>query len=328
MSTKIQWTDETWNPLAGCSVVSAGCKNCYAMRMAHRLEAMGQAKYQGLTRVVNGNAVWNGRVNLDEAALNIPKRWTKPRRVFVNSMSDLFHDSVPDDFIYSVFTTMSQTPQHTYQVLTKRPERMCELLNQWNKPDAVINLPNVWLGVSVENQDAADERIPLLLMTPATVRFLSCEPLLGPVSITDQEYWDWRYAYGFYPKGMFRKPIDWVIVGGESGSNARPMHPDWAKGLRDQCIEAEVPFFFKQHGEWIGDSQIQRDNPMQWPMFGKAHFGGLNAQGEWHEGEYSQSMGECMYRIGKHGAGRLLDGRTWDEYPVTMEVPTTITTAA
>jgi protein gp37 len=288
--SKIEWTDVVWNPVVGCSKVSDGCKNCYAERMTARF----RKDYLPWTLQ---NAAHN--VVLRPAKLNEPRYWKKPRRIFVNSMSDLFHEQVPDEFIYSVFQVMTSTPWHTYQVLTKRPERMQRLVSE--------SAPNIWLGVSVEDQRAADERIPILLQTPAAVRFLSCEPLLGPIDLAEAgnnacvEWWE-------------NRGIDWVIVGGESGPGARPMHPDWARSLRDQCL-GQAQFFFKQWGEWIGDSQIQRDNPMQWPRFGKVHFGGLNVRGEWHEGEYSQPMGECMYRVGKFSAGRLLDGRTWDEMP-------------
>lgn len=242
--SNIEWTDETWNPIVGCSKVSAGCKHCYAERMAKRLVAMGAEKYLG---TVGEDGHWTGQTNMSHDDLNIPFRWRKPRRVFVNSMSDLFHESIPDEFIADVFHVMAVTPWHTYQVLTKRADRMrswatcaasrCLGVIPWPH---LWPLPNVWLGVSVEDQAAAYARIPDLLQTPAAVRFLSCEPLLGPVDLGHFlcHYWRKGLTLGNY--------LDWVICGGESGPGARPMHPDWARSLRDQCQEAGVPFFFKQ----------------------------------------------------------------------------------
>jgi len=225
MSTNspIEWTEATWNPVAGCTVLSPGCTNCYAMRMAARLEAMGQAKYSGITRKAGGRAKWNGRINLDHAALDIPKRWKTGRTIFVNSMSDLFHAKVPLDFIQAVFATMVATPQHTYQVLTKRPDRAEEVAKDLPWPK------HVWLGTSVENADYL-ERIDHLRRTPAAVKFLSLEPLLGPLD------------------GMNLKGIDWAIAGGESGPGARPMPIEWVRSIRDQCIAANVAFHFKQWG--------------------------------------------------------------------------------
>lgn len=244
-SSDIEWTDATWNPVAGCKVVSAGCTNCYAMRMAARLDAMGQAKYAGLTRKSGGRFVWTGKVRLDRAALRLPHTWAKGRRVFVNSMSDLFHDDVPLEFVQSVFTVMRETPRHTYQVLTKRPDRMLELSNQLKWP------VNTWVGVSVENNDVL-WRVDRLRQTGAHVKFLSCEPLIGPLSDLDL------------------RGIDWVIAGGESGPGARPMQADWVRKIRGDCADAGVPFHFKQWGGPV-----------------------------------------------KSKTGRLLDGRTWDELPVS-----------
>ena len=212
-ATKIEWTDATWNPVTGCHKISPGCKHCYAERMSKRLHAAGMPKYR------NGFAV----VTTHPDALDIPLRWRKPRAIFVNSMSDLFHDAVPDHFIRRVFAVMTQAHWHRYQVLTKRPERLLALNETLPWP------PQVWLGVSVES-DRYVGRIDLLRQTDAAVKFLSLEPLLGPLP------------------GLNLDGIDWVIVGGESGPGARPMAREWAADIRDQCFAAGVPFHFKQWG--------------------------------------------------------------------------------
>lgn len=213
-NSPIEWTEATWNPVAGRTVLFPGCTNCYAMRMAARLEAMGQPKYTEITRKSGGRHKWNGRINLDHASLKIPKGWKTGRTILVNSMSDLFQERVPLDFIKAVFATMVDTPQHTYQVLTKRADRAEELAPflPWPK--------HVWLGVRVENADYVD-RIDHLRRTPAAVKFLSLEPLLG---------------------------IDWAFAGGESGPGARPMPIEWVRSIRDQCIAGNVAFHFKQWG--------------------------------------------------------------------------------
>ena len=290
--TGIEWADATWNPTVGCSLVSPGCTNCYAMRAAWRLHHA--EKYAGLTELAGARPrpVWTGVVRLDEAALDIPLRWRRPRRIFVNSISDLFHESLPDVAIDRVFAVMALAPQHTFLVLTKRAARMREYIDMaasrvWRQVgetpdewrvrridgDPVIPclaahgarwggeqpwpLCNVWLGVSVEDQARADERIPDLLATPAAKRFISAEPLLGPIDIAVAMLTDagLEVLFAKYEAGELRNgrgSLDWVIVGGESGAGARPMHPDWARSLRDQCAAADVPFFFKQWGEWIG----------------------------------------------------------------------------
>lgn len=344
MSTSIEWTQrpgtkgETWNPTTGCNKVSQGCKNCYAEVMHRRLAAMGQRKY---------SRAFNTGVVTHPDTLTLPLKWKQPRTVFVNSMSDLFHADVPFNFIDQVFAIMALTPQHTYQILTKRPERMAEYtkwidpkgdgtraydrVDKWgqqmnllqgkalNTPQFVFNpLPNVWLGTSVEDQAAADARIPHLLRTPAAVRFLSCEPLLGPLDIS---WWmkvckHWKSedrAQGGgppqYPKCWYepqalvlagwKNPIHWVITGGESGHHARPMHPDWARSLRDQCAAAGVPFFFKQWGTWLPASQ------------GEAV--GIRA---------TMVKDGCEWdAVGKHASGNLLDGRTHQEYPSASPSP-------
>lgn len=222
--TSIEWTDATWNPVAGCTIMSAGCTNCYAMRMAARLEAMGVEKYKGLTRKSGGRAKWTGAISLDEKALSIPSTWSKPRNVFVNSMSDLFHPDVPVDFVGKVWRAMKDTRRHTYQILTKRPDRMAEILS-----DGFDILPNVWLGTSVEDGRVL-HRLDDLRNVPAAVRFVSYEPLIGSV------------------KGGKLTGIHWAIVGGESGPNARPMDPTWIDEIFDQCTDAGAAFFFKQWG--------------------------------------------------------------------------------
>lgn len=240
--TKIEWTDQTWNPIVGCSVVSPGCTNCYAMRMAGtRLKST--KPYSGLTQDTKAGPVWNGKVRFLEERLTQPLRWRKPRRVFVNSMGDLFHEDVSDDEIDRVFAVMAATSRHTYQVLTKRPERMGDHVSRLARTIS-WPIPNVWLGTSVEDQARANERIPALLNTPAVVRFLSCEPLLGPVDLDPWLYRRQCSARG--PVCQPQPPLDWVIVGGESGPKARDMNPAWARDIRDQCAKARVAFFMKQ----------------------------------------------------------------------------------
>lgn len=217
----IEWTEATWNPVTGCDRVSPGCENCYALALAKRLKAMGSPKYQK-----DGNTITSGPgfgISLHDATLLLPYRWQSPRTVFVNSMSDLFHGKVPSEFVGRVFNVVADTPQHTYQVLTKRATRARRIapLLQW--PD------NLWLGVSVENQ-ATLHRVDELRRIPAAVRFISCEPLLGPLAEMDLT------------------GIDWVIAGGESGPRYRPVAANWLQDIRDQCLKAAVPFFFKQWG--------------------------------------------------------------------------------
>jgi protein gp37 len=209
--------------VGGCTILSPGCTNCYAMRLARRLEAMGQQKYTGTTRISGGRAKWNGKIVLDHAALELPLKWKAPKTIFVNSMSDLFHENVPIEFIESVFLTMRRAKHHTFQVLTKRSERLADVAGKLEWPE------NVWMGVSVESQEYL-ERIDHLRLTGANVKFLSLEPLLGPLDKLDL------------------KGIDWAIAGGESGPNARPMDPRWVRSIRDQCTSANVAFHFKQWG--------------------------------------------------------------------------------
>jgi protein gp37 len=234
--TAIQWTEATWNPITGCSVVSPGCTNCYAMKLAGtRLKH--HPSRAGLTRDTKAGPVWTGEVRFNKDWLVQPLNWQRPRMIFVVAHGDLFHGNVPDDWLDRIFVTMFLAEQHTFQVLTKRPERARAYLSDpatlRRLADRLVEqppwpLPNVWLGTSVEDQQRADERIPVLLDTPAAVRWLSCEPLLGPVNLLNA------------------MSIDWVVAGGESGPGARPMDEGWARSLRDQCTAAGVPFFCKQ----------------------------------------------------------------------------------
>ena len=239
--SSIEWTEATWNPTRGCSRISPGCHHCYAERFARRLDGPDKP-YEGLTKQTRNGPRWSGRLRLVEESLHQPLHWRRPRLIFVNSMSDLFHERVPFEFIARVFAVMEHAHWHTFQLLTKRSTRLMECSAKLKWP------PNVWMGVSVENAHWL-HRVDHLVSVPAHVRFLSVEPLLGPVSLSLAN-------------------IHWVIVGGESGPRARPLHPDWVRSIRDQCISASVPFFFKQ---WGG--------------------------------------------VRKKEAGRVLDGRTWDEMP-------------
>jgi protein gp37 len=317
--SSIEWTEHTWNPIVGCSIVSPGCTNCYAMRMAARIEAAGTAPhYAGLTKKVNGNAVWTGKLALaPEITLTEPLRRKKPTMYFVNSMGDLFHEDCPDEWIDRVFAVMALCPQHTFQVLTKRADRMRaymanvereaywmnavadlfeidgSLLNRcypiMGQRDPWLPLPNAWLGVSCERQEEADERIPLLLQTPAAVRFISAEPLLGPIKLHERIGDDWL-ASGLSGE---RKGLDWIIVGGESGPKARPMHARWAADIRNQCRVARIPFFFKQWGEWKTVREARY---------------------------YDVCEAVGFERVGKKAAGRLLDGREWNEFPSVKQI--------
>lgn len=312
----IEWTDATWNPVTGCTEVTPGCDNCYAKTFAERWRGIpGHHFEQGFDVV------------LRPERLDQPMRWTKPRMVFVNSMSDLFHDAVPDWFIANVFAVMACAPQHTFQLLTKRHGRMRSLLNSpefhrliahvspmyaGSNPDLAQDyvtttwpLPNVWLGVSVEDQKRADLRVPALLGTPAAMRWLSCEPLLGPVNLDEVARsdnpdggWSAIASLGHGEQPRIGVGIDWVVVGGESGPSARPMDPDWPRALRDQCVAAGVPFFFKQHGEWAP---------------------AVDLDPELRERAQERLIGqEYICRVGKKRAGRLLDGREWNEYPAPV----------
>lgn len=343
----IAWCTETWNPLRGCTRVSAGCINCYAESMAARFSGEG-LPYEGTINPETKR--WNGTIKLVNEHLQDPLRWKRPRMVFVNSMSDLFHEDVPDEFIDQVFAVMTFARQHTFQVLTKRPKRMQEYMSRDPVTPAFLemfklrngiefvgpmtNCPrkNIWLGVTVENQEAADERIPLLLQTPAAVRWLSMEPLLGAVDLA---------LLGTLPRSQHANYtqthdlLHWVVVGGESGSNARPMHPDWARSLRDQCAEAGVSFLFKQWGEWHTKAFLASSGTPVFRQFGDFQQWVNKAQ-TWvqggicldHDGRELKNGGDMMrarddekfpvtimHRVGKKAAGRLLDGVLHDGYP-------------
>lgn len=342
-NSPIEWTEQTWNPIVGCSILSPGCTNCYAMAMAARIEAMNAeareserrfgkqrsaaAQYDGTTRKVNGNAVWTGKLALaPDNVLLAPLKRKKPTTYFVNSMGDLFHEDCPDEWIDKVFAVMALTPQHTYQVLTKRAQRMRQWFADVERSDHVglsmlaiagtlphghrrvpWPLPNVWLGTSTEDQRRYDERKDDLRNTPAAIRFFSMEPLLGSIA-TDY--------LG-----------DWVIVGGESGPAARPMHPDWARSLRDQCAVAGVPFFFKQWGEYLpvgqclpGYGKIHGATVVK-PGRMKLHYGGAPQQHPKHAFaergvEFASTAdGRLTFRVGKKAAGRLLDGVEHNGFP-------------
>ncbi|WP_433357738.1 DUF5131 family protein (plasmid) [Microtetraspora malaysiensis] len=351
----IEWTQATWNPLTGCTKVSSGCDNCYAETIAHR--------FAGTKAYPNGF-----EVTLRPDRLDQPLRWKKPRRIFVNSMADLFHDAVPDEYIAQVFAVMAASPHHTFQMLTKRHGRMRSLLSSvefdlavaeaWSRLGTTSGslddgdttppypLPNVWIGVSVEDQKRADLRIPALLDTPAAVRWISAEPLLGPIDMfgpIDQYGGRPRLNYWlppgrpFFPPGkpgsMMSGPIsekptlDWVVVGGESGSKARPMHPGWARSLRDQCHAAGVPFFFKQWGTWApgyshgegedgpGDLFVNPDGQTGHAWFNENLGYPTNYAGPWGEDSH------LMSRVGKNAAGNVLDGCEWSEYPQPATTP-------
>lgn len=322
--TKIEWTDATWNPgIFGCEEVSPACANCYAAPMAHRLVGMGRYP-EGVTVRRASGVHWSGVVRVADSIQGLdglPKRAHK--RVFVTSMSDLFHKDVPFRFIADVFDAMNDRQHLTFQVLTKRPERAFEWW-QWSTalpdPDQDKGIRycwprNVWLGATVEDQARANERIPALLQIPARVRFLSCEPLLGPVQLGDalgacrctvesMEGAGWHAANC----PATRPRIDWVIAGGESGGGARPSHPDWFRSLRDQCGEAGVPFLFKQWGEFVSD----RDKPYRTPLCTAAW---VAPDGRWGSVQPQLPGAAWVARLGKARAGRELDGRTWDEVP-------------
>ena len=256
--SKIEWTNETWNPIIGCSKISEGCKNCYAEKMAYRLACMElsnhEHQYNYANVVGNGmNRGWNGKTHCQEHQLEKPLKRKKPTMYFVCSMGDLFHESVPFEWIDKVFDIMEDCPQHTFQVLTKRPIIMYEYMKRYG---VGAMADNIWLGVTAENQEQANKRIPVLLQIPAKVRFVSVEPMLEEIL-----FWnDWleqpsypsdrlkgiAYAVKYLAWAEWKCGIDWVICGGESGTNARPMHPDWVRNLKDQCESANVPFFFKQ----------------------------------------------------------------------------------
>lgn len=355
MSSNIEWTDATWNPVTGCTRISEGCEHCYIertppMRMAHR--TFGGPQIGATTGV-----------KLHPERLDQPLRWYRPRKVFVCSMADLFHEDVPDDYIAQVFGVMAVNEEHTYQVLTKRAGRMRSLLSSsafvarvreearkrcgthrrsrhsvcpvchWNTsgncaPEKGWPLHNVWVGVSTETQRWADIRIPALLDTPAAVRFVSAEPLLGPIDLTayiadrlpvtdsEPDAPDGAVAFGMerhVDEWVRQVGLDWAIVGGESGPGARPMHPDWPRSLRDQCTDAGVAFHFKQHGEWTGEHR-DGDN-WAWTEPGAWVSERTGAVASEADALADGGSWQAMWKVGKKRAGRKLDGRTWDEFP-------------
>lgn len=330
--TKIEWTDATVNAVNGCSVVSPGCTNCYAMRLAGTRLKHTESR-AGLTIDTKAGPVWNGITRLSKSALVQPLGWRRPRRIFWNAHGDLFHGSVPQKWIDWCVAVMALTPQHIHQVLTKRPERMREyfadplvagrvqsVVDDWETEDDcpfgdnhapwVIDpwpLPNVWLGTSVEDQARADQRVPHLLATRAAVRFLSCEPLLGEVRLDRiHETFDDGLGHSWESclNGRRFSPwadgdvegcpkVDWVIVGGESGPGARPMDPDWVRSLRDQCARTATPFFFKQWGAWAPVDMLRQNGR-----------------------ERHRFASDCeVSRCGKSAAGRLLDGIEYSAMP-------------
>jgi protein gp37 len=350
--TSIEWTDKTWNPTRGCKRVSPGCKNCYAERMAMRFSGPGMP-YEGLVHMTSQGPKWTGIVREVPSMLDAPLHWKKPQRIFVDSMSDLFEEQVSDEFIDKVFAVMALCSRHTFQALTKRADRMQRYMSApglrvriqnvvddmeaWDggfiprdQSAPVIKqwpLPNVWLGVSVEDQERADERIPMLLETPAAVRFISAEPLLGPV--------DLRFHIYSEPTGNFRthgakrqfesaRPADgglhWVIAGGESGPGARPAHPDWHRGLRDQCAAAGLPFLFKQWGNWLPGDHFsaelsEADAALDESKFRSANLWDTTSSNWSFDPDPIEHDETTMFNVGKKAAGRLLDGRTWDGLP-------------
>lgn len=354
-NSNIEWTDATWNPIGGCSIASPGCTNCYAQRMAGTRLA-NHPLYKATTTPSKAGPVFNGRLTAapdDHPVWTWPMRWRgspkakaegRRSRIFVGDMSDLFHEDRPDAVIDRVFAVMALCPQFDFQVLTKRAARMRDYVGtragdyEVVLPDHAVAmtgspcaahvedvpwpLPNVWLGVSAERQKEADDRIPDLLATPAAVRFVSAEPLIGPIDFTrigtHGGWYDslkgWRNVRETpAPEGV----VDWIIAGGESGKDARPAHPDWFRSIRDQCQAAGVAFFFKQWGEWVpgenasGPPPTRTEQTADW-FDDHWYFGRMTPK---QSEELHRDDEPDVYRVGKHRAGRLLDGREWSEFP-------------
>lgn len=343
--TGIGWTNATWNPVLGCSRVSEGCRYCYAETIAGRFGKTKEGKkptvYDGLTQIVNGRATWTGKI-VETKTLFLPLHWKNPKRIFVNSMSDLFHENITDEQRDRIFAVMALSPQHTFQVLTKRPERMLKYLTELrdegpssgyialaygrparffpeefkrlplNKYDRMPwPLPNVWLGVSAENQKTADERIPFLLQSPAAVRFVSAEPLLGPIDLNllPRSFAFHKSPYGWM--SWLAQRLHWVIGGGESGHHARPMPSHWADSIRQQCEAAGISYFHKQNGEWVDAGHDE---------FGKLPSGKLiwiRSDGtEWENVPQDENADVItMKRVGRKRAGDTLYGKQYHEYP-------------
>jgi len=381
--SSIQWTNATWNPIVGCKIHSPGCKLCYAMHEAARQIrcAAGlkrETHYADTVKIANGRPVWTGKINAaPDRVWELPLRWRKPRMIFVNSMSDLFAEGVPEDWIDRAFATMALSPQHTFQVLTKRSARMraylsdvatvrriydlaCDIANDEALKVVLIAhpgmaahappgprvllgnwpLPNVWPGVSTERQQEADERIPDLLATPAAVRFISAEPLIAPIDLTRLNLHSGAHTFFDATRGRFdirgtatQLPnpmpgpmplLDWVIAGGESSrlnvEDPRPMHPDWARSLRDQCAAAGVPFFFKQWGDWLPGhhytEELKRlDSCLEQSRFACADWDGDRSFDTDGLAGWDDLGPDAMWRVGTAKAGRILDGRTHDAFP-------------
>lgn len=385
-TTSIEWTQgpdgtpgKTWNPVVGCTRVSPGCDNCYAIGTARIRSGNPNPKirdaYAGTTRrnLLDDNLDWTGKLNLLDDRLDQPYRWKKPYRVFVNSTSDLFHDQVPDLYLTRIFEVMEANPQHTFMILTKRHARMRSFLKRrhqqrldyaaafTNHPNEAMRTSpaakdaharaahppaNIWIGVSVETQERANTRIPVLLDTPAAVRFLSCEPLLGPVDLAQavrvmgSERGHGLTASYVHAGGCCENKfhgIDWVIVGGESGPRARPMHVDWARSLRNQCAYAGIPYFFKQHGEFVcarveDDDRFSGGRAYDNPLGGRSAAtlrergpsrtfrGGttrLMEPGDATRHTVMLDRDTIAVRVGKKSAGRALDGREHNAFPDT-----------
>lgn len=316
--SKIEWCDETINPIVGCTKVSPACDNCYAEGMAKRLQAMGTRGYDG---VVTDKGKWSGKLNFVWSELEKPMKWKKPKRIFVGSMADLFHENVSDEWIDEIMVRVQFEKQHTFIFLTKRIERMKEYFSSrefrgQNCKDGVVQ--NLWIGTTVENQEQANKRIPILLDTPASKRFVSIEPMLSEIKLTMLGYPEFEYdsLFGGYmsvPKEdtyEYRAQkrgkdvsLDWVIVGGESGHKARITNPAWVLSLKQQCEDAKVPFFFKQWGEFIEEKQMT-DMPSQ--MKGKTY--SLMSDGS-----------TTFFRCGRKIAGKLLGGKLCQEFPTIKD---------
>lgn len=298
-NSKIAWTDATWSPIVGCSKISTGCNHCYAEVMARRLAGMPQQSPKYSTVIHEGK--WSGIVFMDFSALEKPLSWKKPRMIFVCSMGDLFHESVLFNWILEIMYVINKCPQHTFQILTKRPDRMHEFFTDWIPNPFSLqdgDLPNLHLGVTAENQEQADKRIPVLLDIPAAKRFVSIEPMLGPIDIGSKNSLRWSN------KPLIEQ-LDQVIVGGETGHSARPMHPAWVTNIRDQCIGANVPFFFKSWGEWksINQKNAMEDNEAVLGFNGETYIMTFDPQAV------------IVRRIGKKKAGHLIEGKEWKGMP-------------
>lgn len=323
MSTKIEWCEETWNPIVGCTKVSPGCDHCYAERMAFRLGEIyantlnpGLKKYyQVIVHKKENFGKWTGKTYFEPDDINKPLKWKKPRKVFVCSMGDLFHENVYFEQIVDVWEVMIKAPQHTYLILTKRPQRALEFTKWLSKETAPVGgeffpvLPHIWWGVTAENQMRANERIPILLQIPAAKRFVSVEPMLTAIDFYDiqmgNEFYNSVRGFGDISasNGHFDgRKLDWVICGGESGPGARPLYPDWVRSLRDQCEAAGTPFFFKQWGEYIDLKQMESLSPeMEGIRYTKTV-------------PYTDGSGPA-FRVGKKAAGSELDGEYYKQYP-------------